>query len=90
VSTITIHNLTGDEVVTVASVITEDVRVIFKDADGLFEFADNNGGTEGWQRSSADPTESEKAVLKALIAANGGFDQTSVTVTPPDPPDGAS
>jgi hypothetical protein len=81
---IIIHNATGDESVKVVYLVS-DQRVIFQDEAGLFEFADLKPGAEGWQRSGVDPTESERAILKGIIAANGGFDETTVTVSPPLP-----
>ena len=84
---ITIRGASGSATFGIAAVITPGARVIFVDDDGLFEFADNTGdGTAaGWQRSTKAATETERAIFKALVAANGGFDQTEVTVTPPDP-----
>jgi hypothetical protein len=78
---ITIRAETGFHTFKVAAELSP-TRVIFVDDAGLFEFADLRPG-DGWDRSSADPTESEKAVLSALIASHGGFDQTTVAVTPP-------
>jgi hypothetical protein len=85
--TITIRGASGSETFRIAKVITPGDRVIFVDGDGLFEFADNtaDGTAAGWQRSTKAATDSERAVFKALVLANGGFDQTEVTVTPPDP-----
>ena len=74
---ITINNLADQREYEVVKTLRPG-RVIIN-FDGLFVFADLTD--DGWQRSQDPPSADDRAVLNAVIQANGGFDTTTTTVT---------
>lgn len=72
----------GDKLYPVLHQFSEE-RVLIK-YDGLVVFANQPRGSATWELDGEPAREDEKPVLEALIAENGGFDTTSVVVTPPE------
>jgi hypothetical protein len=76
---ITINNLSNQISYDVVREITPKRAII--DFDGAFVFADLTDH-EGWQRSEAEPSANERALISELISQSTGFDTTTVTKEP--------
>lgn len=80
-STIAIHNLADRPKYEVVEALWPGRVVIAY--EGALVFADYNNVEGGWELSQDPPSAEDEATLKRLIEERGGFDKTSVVVTPP-------
>ena len=82
-SKITLFNLATPQDVDVKATLRPGFCIV--DYEGEYVFAELVSDATGqrWEQWAGSPSAEDSAALRAAIEANGGFDRTTVTVTPP-------
>lgn len=83
-TTINVFRLTGNIPCEVKATLRPGFVIVDYEGEKVFaELQTTEDGLKRWEFWAGSPSAEDKAALTAAIDADGGFDETTVVVTPP-------